>query len=106
MPCCCLIRQAGTCRIPWSSRQTSPCCRCQPNVRTPDHVRGRPRITSGADPNPVGNIAQFMRNNWLSNRIFTDHSDITDHCCNAWNRLTDSPSRSISTGMRAWVHGW
>ena len=48
---------------------------------------------------------QFMRDNWLSNRIFTDHNDIVDHCCNAWNRLTDSPSRITSIGMRDWVHG-
>ena len=41
----------------------------------------------------------------LSNRIFTDQGDITEHCCNAWNRLTDSPSRSTSIGMRDWVHG-
>ena len=47
----------------------------------------------------------FMRDNWLSNRIFTDHNDIVDHCCNAWNRLTDSPSRITSIGMRDWVHG-
>ena len=53
--------------------------------------------------NPVENIWQFMRDNWLSNRIFTDHNDIVDHCCNAWNRLTDSPSRITSIGMRDWV---
>ena len=29
--------------------------------------------------NPVENIWQFMRDNWLSNRIFTDHNDIVDH---------------------------
>ena len=45
-----------------------------------------------------------MRDNWLSNRIFTDLSDITDHCCKAWNRLTDSTSRITSIGMRHWIH--
>ena len=46
-----------------------------------------------------------MRDNWLSNRIFTDHDDIVEHCCNAWNRLTDCPSRITSIGMRDWIHG-
>ena len=46
-----------------------------------------------------------MRDNWLSNRIFTDHNDIVEHCCKAWNRLTDCPSRITSIGMRDWVHG-
>ena len=51
------------------------------------------------------NIWQFIRDNWRSNRIFTDQGDIVDQCCNAWNRLTDRPSRLTSIGMRDWVHG-
>jgi hypothetical protein len=35
-----------------------------------------------------------MRENWLSNRIFTSYSDILDHCCDAWNKLTDHPGAS------------
>ncbi len=26
-----------------------------------------------------------MRDNWLSNRVFTSYDDILDHCCEAWN---------------------
>ena len=44
--------------------------------------------------NPVENIWQFMRDNWLSNRVFTSYKDILDHCCFAWNRLIDHRSRS------------
>src|SRR3546814_10672066 len=36
--------------------------------------------------NPVENVWQFMRDNWLSNRIFSSYDDIFDHCCFAWNR--------------------
>ncbi len=32
-----------------------------------------------------------MRDNWLSNRIFKSYDHILDHCCFAWNRLTDQP---------------
>jgi hypothetical protein len=39
--------------------------------------------------NPVENVWQFMRQNWLSIRIFTSYDDIVDHCCFAWNRLAD-----------------
>jgi transposase len=35
--------------------------------------------------NPVENIWQFMRDNWLSNRVFKSYDDILDHCCFAWN---------------------
>jgi DDE superfamily endonuclease len=31
--------------------------------------------------NPVENIWQFMRDNWLSNRVFTSYPNIVDHCC-------------------------
>jgi len=41
--------------------------------------------------NPVENIWQFMRDNWLSNRIFKSYDDLVDHCCDAWNKLVDSP---------------
>ena len=47
--------------------------------------------------NPVENVWQFMRDNWLSNRIFKPYDDILDHYCFAWNRLTD---RNCSRGWQ------
>lgn len=55
--------------------------------------------------NPVENIWQFMRENWLSNRVFTSHENILDHCCEAWNKLIDQPWRIITIGHRQWAHG-
>ena len=43
--------------------------------------------------NPVENVWQFMRDNWLSNRIFKSYDDLVDHCCAAWNKLVDQPWR-------------
>ena len=54
--------------------------------------------------NVMENVWQFMRDNWLSNRVFTDHDDIVAHCCDRWNRLTDQPWR-MSLGLREWAHG-
>jgi transposase len=54
--------------------------------------------------NPVENIWQYMRENWISNRIFTSYSDILDHCCAAWNKLTDQPWLIMSIGLRDWAH--
>ena len=53
---------------------------------------------------PVENIRPFMRDNWLSNRIFKSYADILDHCGLAWNRLVDRPSRITSIGPRSWAH--
>ena len=54
---------------------------------------------------PVENVWQFMRDNWLSNRVFTSHDNIIDHCCEAWNKLIDQPWRIMTIGRRKWAHG-
>ena len=54
--------------------------------------------------NPVENVWQFLRDNWLSNRVFTSHDDIVDHCCDAWNKLVDQPWKIMSIGHREWTH--
>lgn len=53
---------------------------------------------------PVENIWQFMRENWLSNRVFTSYDNIVDHCCEAWNKLIDQPWHIMSIGSRKWAH--
>jgi len=56
------------------------------------------------DLNPVENIWQFIRENWLSNRVFASYRDILDHCCYAWNRLIEQPWHITSIGSRDWAH--
>jgi len=56
--------------------------------------------------NPVENVWQFMRDNWLSNRIFSSYENIVDHCCFAWNCLTDQPWHIMTLGLREWAHGF
>ena len=54
--------------------------------------------------NPVENVWQFMRDNWLSNRVFQSCDDLLDHCCDAWNRLLDQPWHIMTIGLRDWAH--
>ena len=54
--------------------------------------------------NPVENIWQFLRENWLSSRVFASYRDIVDHCCDAWNRLIDQPWLIMSIGLRDWAN--
>src|SRR5262249_17582712 len=49
------------------------------------------------------NIWQFMRQNWLSNRIFKSFDDIVDHCCYAWNTPIDQPWKIMSIARRDWA---
>ena len=54
--------------------------------------------------NPVENIWQYLRHNWLSNRVFPSYNAIIDAGCDAWNRLIDQPETITSIGMRKWAH--
>ncbi|BDV37133.1 hypothetical protein DSM21852_03860 [Methylocystis bryophila] len=54
--------------------------------------------------NPTENVWQFMRDNYLSNRVFKCYDDIVAHCCDAWNELTDQPWRIMSIGLRDWAY--
>ena len=54
--------------------------------------------------NPVENIWQFLRDNWLSSRVLASYRDIVDHCCDAWNRLIDQPWLIMSIGLRDWAN--
>src|SRR4051812_40043957 len=54
--------------------------------------------------NPVENVWQFLRDNWLGNRIFASYEAILDQCCDAWNKLTNQPWRIMSIGLRTWAH--
>jgi hypothetical protein len=47
-----------------------------------------------------------MRDNWLSNRVFTSCDDIVAHCCAAWNDLIEQPWRVRSIGRRSWADGF
>ena len=54
--------------------------------------------------NPVENIWQYLRANWLSNRVFEDDNAIIDAGCEAWNKLIAQPETIASIGMRKWAH--
>ena len=70
----------------------------------PDNITLLPFPPKSPELNPVENIWQFMRDNWLSNRIFKSHEDILDHCCFAWNKLIDMPWKIMSIGIRDWAY--
>ena len=54
--------------------------------------------------NPVENIWQYLRANWLSNRVFETYDAIVEAACEAWNNLIDQPDTIASIGMRDWAH--
>ena len=86
-----LLDQAG-----WHTTKTLP---------VPDNITLLPLPARSPELNPVENVWQFMRENWLGNRIFASYEAILDHCCEAWNKLIAQPWRIMSIGLRQWIHG-
>nr|WP_272931086.1 transposase [Acetobacter indonesiensis] len=68
----------------------------------PENITILPLPPRAPELNPVENLWQFIRNTWLSNRIFRTYDDIA---CHAWNQLVDQPWRIMSIGLRNWTHG-
>ena len=54
--------------------------------------------------NPVENIWQYLRANWLSNRVFETYEAIIDAACEAWRNLLAQPETITSIGLREWTY--
>ncbi|RWO18427.1 MAG: hypothetical protein EOS09_35075 [Mesorhizobium sp.] len=83
--------------LTWISR-TSPRHNVPKNI-TPILLPSR-----APELNPVENVWQYLRANWLSNRVFDDYADIIDAACEAWQKLVAHPQTITSIGMREWAH--
>ena len=54
--------------------------------------------------NPAENIWQYMRQNWLSNRVFDTYDAIIEAGCQALNKLINQPETIMSIGIRVWAY--
>ena len=54
--------------------------------------------------NPAENIWQYLRANWLSNRVFATYEAIVEAACQAWQKLLAQPNTITSIGRRDWAH--
>ena len=73
------------------------------DLKVPSNISLMPLPPRSPELNPQENIWQFMRQNWLSNRVFKTFDDIVDHCCFAWNTLIDQPWKIMSIARRDWA---
>ena len=76
-----------------------------PKLNVPANISLLALPPKSPELNPTENVWQYLRDNWLSNRVFTSARDIVDHCCDAWNRLIDQPWTIMSIGLREWAYG-
>jgi transposase len=72
-------------------------------LKLPDNISLLPLPPYSPELNPAENIWQFMRQNYLANRVFDTYDAILDACCDAWNQLTDAPDIIRSIATREWA---
>jgi len=77
-----------------------------PQLTVPANISIVPLPAKCPELNAQENVWQFLRENWLSNRIFTCYDNLVDHCCHAWNKLVAQPWTIMSIGLRDWAHGF
>jgi hypothetical protein len=53
--------------------------------------------------NAIEKVWQYLRDRYLSGRLFTSITEIIDACCDAWNRLLAEPGRITSLTDFAWA---
>ena len=75
-------------------------------LAAPANITIMPSPPKCPELNPTENVWQFIRDNWLSNRVFKSYDDIVDHCRDAWNKLVEQPWRIMSIRLRDWAHGF
>jgi transposase len=72
-------------------------------LNLPDNISLLPLPPYSPELNPAENIWQFMRQNYLANRVFDTYDAILDACCDAWNALTAAPDIIRSIATREWA---
>jgi hypothetical protein len=61
-------------------------------LEVPDHITIVLLPSRSPELNPAENLWQFMRANWLSNRVFTSYDDIVVHRCGTSSLMDPGPS--------------
>ena len=54
--------------------------------------------------NPIENIWQYMKDNYLNNHVFKDYNDIVNKASNAWNKLLNERGKIKAITTRKWTN--
>ena len=72
-------------------------------LQIPDNISLLPLPRYSPELNPVENIWQFLRQNYLANSVYETYEAIVNACCQAWNALAAAPDTIRSIASRAWA---
>ena len=86
------------------SRKSPPSWHTTGKLDAPDNITPIFLPSRAPELNPVENVWQHLRQNWLSNTVFENYDAIVDAACAAWRKLIAQPETITSIGMRDWAH--
>ena len=72
-------------------------------LRVPHNISLLPLPPYSPELNPVENLWQFLKHNFLNSRVFASYEAIVEACCAAWTRLRAIPGQIQSITTRDWV---
>jgi hypothetical protein len=84
-----ILDQAG-----WHARQ---------NINIPQNISILHLPPYSPELNPQENVWQYLKNTFLSNRVFHSSEDIADACVDAWNSFANTPELIASIASRDWA---
>ena len=74
-----------------------------PKLRVPDNISLLLLPRYSPELNPIENVWEFLRANFLSQRVWANYDAIVDACCDAWNKLMRMPGQIASIATRSWA---
>jgi DDE superfamily endonuclease len=69
----------------------------------PENLTLLPLPPDSPELNPVENLWQFLKHNFLNSQVCADDQAIVDACCDAWNRLRAIPGQIRAITTRKWA---
>jgi transposase len=72
-------------------------------LKLPKNLTLMPLPPACSELNAAENIWQYLRQTYLSNRVFQTYSAILDACQGAWRKLLEETGRIASIATRDWV---
>ena len=72
-------------------------------LKVPKNLTMIPLPPACPELNAAENIWQYLRQTYLSNRVFKSYNNILDACQDAWQKLLDETGRIASIATREWA---
>ena len=77
---------------------------CAKDLKIPKNISLLHLPPYSPELNPQEQIWQYLKDKFLSNRVFKNTEEIVEACCDAWNKLANNPMKIESIAYRNWTN--